>query len=201
VALARPLSDLPKFLTALAVGSKEAAAEASNAAALVQVRALRAELDSLLGSDRRLRSRATLGGRRTSTKVNFGYKEASADKAKFQPTAIVVGRGPVHILENPLGYKGGRRATPHTITLGVRRGPDGRVRDIVSPTAGDFRRRQAFGPQLRSAGVTSNTIRVRHPGVTRSSGPFRRGVAASAMDVERKWTKVFASESLRVKGF
>lgn len=187
--IARPLSDLPRFLTAVAVQSKEAAAEASNAAALVLVRAIRQELPT-----RRLRSRAVSGGKRTGTSVNYAYREADPARAKYKPTALVVGRGPVHLLENDIKR--------HRITLGVRRGPDGRIRDIVSPGGSDFRRRRSFGPQLGAAGVgTGSTISVGHPGVRRSTGPFQRGVARADGPALKKWQKVFADESLRVKGW
>jgi hypothetical protein len=189
VAIARPLSDLPRFLTAVAVGSKEAAAEASNAGALVMVRAIRSRQET-----RRLRSSAISGGKRTGRGVGAGYLAADAKKAKYQPTALVTGRGPVHILENDL--------RPHKITLGVVRGPDGRIRDIVSPRGNRVgRRRGTAGPSLRDAGFGQSTMTFRHPGVRRTSGPFQRGVTASRGDVERKWTKVFANESLRVKGW
>lgn len=184
-----PLSDLPRFLTAVAIQSKSAAAEASNRAALVVVRAIRSEMPT-----RRLKSRAMSGGKRTGAGVNYAYREADAGKSKYQPTAIIVGRGPVHILENDL--------SPHRIVLGVRRGPDGRIRDIVSPSGTDFRRRRTAGPQLSAAGVsTGGLISVRHPGVRRSSGPFRRGVDRSRTGATKTWTKVFADESLRIKGF
>jgi len=189
VAVARPLSELPRFLTAVAVQSKDAAADASNAAALVVVRALRQQLPT-----RRLRSRAVAGGKRTGTGVNFAYQEADAKRAKYRPTAIVVGRGPVHILENDIGR--------HRITLGVVRGPDGRIRDIVSPRGSSVnRRRGTAGPSLREAGFRQGNITVPHPGVKRTTGPFRRGVALSRDGAMKKWTSVFANESLRVKGW
>ena len=187
--LARPLSELPRFLTAVAVQSKDAAADASNAAALVMVRAIRGQLPT-----RRLKSRAVAGGKRTGTGVNYGYKEADASKAKHQPTAIIVGRGPVHLLENSIGR--------HRITLGVVRGPDGRIRDIVSPRGSSVsRRRGTAGPSLREAGFRQGNITITHPGVRRTTGPFRRGVAASGQATMARWTKVFANESLRVKGW
>ena len=186
--LARPLSDLPRFLAAVGVASKEAAAEASNAAALVLVRGIRAKQPT-----KRLRSAAISGGKRTGRGVGAGYREADAKRARFRPTALVTGRGPVHILEGDI--------KPHRITLGVRRGPDGRIRDIVPLRGGSVGRRGGFGPSLREVGIRKDTISVPHPGVRRTTGPWRRGVTASAGDVERKWTKVFASESLRVKGF
>lgn len=189
MAVSRPLSDLPRFLTAVAVQSKEAAAEASNAGALVLVRSIRAQQPT-----RRLRSAAVSGGKRTGRGVGAGYLNADAKKAKYQPTALVTARGPVHILENDIGR--------HRITLGVVRHPDGRIRDIVSPRGSSVgRRRGTAGPSLRDAGFRQGTMTFRHPGVRRSTGPFRRGVAAARTDVERKWTKVFANESLRVKGW
>jgi len=190
VALARPLSDLPRFLTAVAVASKEAAADASNAAALVVVRAIRSQLPT-----RRLHARTTSrSGKRSGTGVNYAYLEASPKVAKFRPTALIIGRGPVHILENQLG--------PHRITLGVVRGPDGRIRDIVSPRGSSVRRRRGrAGPALAEVGIGQDNVAFRHPGVKRTTGPFRRGLALSSGAAMQKWQTTFSTESLRVKGF
>jgi hypothetical protein len=188
--IARPLSDLPRFLGAVAVASHGAAAEASNAAALIVVRAIRSQLPT-----RRLHARTTSrSGKRSGTGVNYAYLEASAEVAKFRPTALIVGRGPVHILENPIG--------PHRITLGVRRGPDGRIRDIVSPRGNTVsRRRGGLGPSLGDAGFTAGNIVVPHPGVKRTTGPLRRGITLSSGTAMRKWQTTFTTESLKVKGF
>jgi hypothetical protein len=197
----RPLADLGDFLQAVAEGSLEAAAKASNAQARVMVTRIRSELPT-----RRLRSRAggtmprrsggTMSRKRTGTGVNYGYLEADADMAKFRPTALIVGRGPVHLLENPIAE--------HSMVRGVRRGPDGRIMDWV-PRAGGAEfgvgRRRAFGPQLSAAGISSTFVRTRHPGVKRTSGPFERGFRASFRDGQKAWQQVFRRESLRVKGF
>jgi len=207
VAVARPLSELPRFLTAVAVQSKDAAAAASNAGALHLVRAIRTELPT-----RRLNRGAVLGrkassvpgalsmasyGKQTGRGVNYGYLEAEASKAKYQPTAVVVGRGPVHLLENDIG--------PHKITQGVVRGPDGRIRDLVEigrGTRGGLRvRRGAAGPTLADVGFRGGTRTLTHPGVKRSTGPFRRGVIRAGPTAMVKWQSVFANESLRVKGW
>lgn len=198
MATARPLSDLPRFLNAVAVQSKEGAADASNAAALIVVRAIRAQLPT-----RRLQARAISGGKRTGTGVNYGYREADADKAKYQPTAIVVGRGPVHILENTLGK--------HKITrTAIRRPAGGRrkpptIADIVSARQSSAsvlrRRRGTEGPTRSEAGLRATPWVTKHPGVRRTSGPFRRGVTSSGSAAMTRWTKVFADESLRVKGW
>lgn len=135
-----------------------------------------------------------MSGKRSGPGVNYAYLEANAARAKYRPTAVVVGRGPVHLLENPIGK--------HTITLGVVRGPDGRVRDIVSPRGNAVRRRRgSFGPSLSDAGFGQSNMAFSHPGVKRTTGPFRRGLSMSGQAAMAKWQSTFASESLRVKGF
>lgn len=201
----RPLSDLPKFLQAVVTQSVEAGSEAANAAALLLVRGLRAELPT-----RRLRSSAVLGerltgtgvalkGKRTGTGVNYAYLDSDPAQAKTRPTAAVFGRGPVHLLENPI--------RPHQMTRTVIRRPAGgrgkppTIKDITARRggAGIGRKRGTAGPTLGEVGFTSGTITTSHPGVQRTSGPFERGLAKHGTDAMRRWQTTFAKRSTEVK--
>jgi hypothetical protein len=193
VAIARPLSDLPRFIRLIEDAAAPAAAEAANAAALVLVTSVRNAMPT-----RRLNAPATLKGKRTGRAINWGYKQASSERQKRRPTALLVGRGPVHLLEVPIGK--------HGILQGyVRR--DGRIVDRVSPRKGEAalnRRRRNAGPTLAQVGTTVSAHVVPHSGVKRliGSGPFYRGLRSADGPAQRRMTTVMKAKILGgTKGF
>lgn len=176
-----PIGELPDVLGLIGDAAKYAGAKASNDVALVVVTAARnnlrqvtpkKRLQSRAGGTKARRSGGTQSRNRTGTGVNYAYLEADADKARYNPTALIVGRGPVHLLEN--------RIQPHPIPFQVLR-VKGRVADVVPMSDRDARanvryqakKKKGVGPSVHQT-RRYDTYKQKHPGVQRSSGPWAR---------------------------
>lgn len=176
-----PIGELPDVLGLIGDAAKYAGAKASNDVALAVVKVARNNLTRVT-KDKRLNSRAggtqarRSGGtqmrNKTGTGVNYAYLEADADKARYNPTALLVGRGPVHLLEN--------RIKPHKVPFQVLR-KGGRFVDVVPLNDRDAKannryqgkKRKAVGPSIHQT-KRYDVYRQPHPGVSRSSGPWKR---------------------------
>ena len=140
----------------------------------------RAAFDAKKIIEREIRSVAPSGRLRnvgsSGAKIGVRYNV----KGATNPTALVRAYGPIHLIENPI--------QPHTIIpRGVGRAR-GRTRAARRQAKQDLYN-ALFGSQY--AGVKplrtpyGPRYRVRHPGVRRSSGPWKRGRMKAAPIIRR----------------